>query len=202
MAMTTFVLCLASNHRVATTILDDLKAADFAPHDVSVLYPDPATSQDFVKEMNRTMPEVATAAAPAGGILGGALGWLVVIGALAIPGVGPIIAAGPILAVLSGAARGAAFAGVAGGLIGLGVPEIEAKRYAGKLGDERILIVVASTNIDRVSRVKKIFRNAGADDIEVVTGTTVPQKDEAKQMVKGRASARQPSYVEQYGNSV
>jgi membrane protein YqaA with SNARE-associated domain len=200
--MITFVLCLAPNHLILTTILVNLEAAGFTPDDVSVLYPDTSTSQDFAHEMHSKMPEGATAGASTGGILGGALGWLVGIGSLAIPGVGPIIAAGPILAVLSGAAIGATVGGIAGGLIGLGIPEVEAKRYAGKLRDERILISVTATNIDRVSSVKKLFGEAGADDIAAVSGTAIYQKDDALRAIRGHAHTRQTSRSEQYGKTV
>src|SRR5271170_6909471 len=106
MSMTTFVLCLASDRLILTTILGDLQAAGFTPHDVSVLYPDTSTSQDTADEIPSTMPEAATAGASTGGMLGGAIGWLAGTRALAIPGVGPFIAGGPILAVLSGAGSG------------------------------------------------------------------------------------------------
>lgn len=200
--MATFVLCLASSHAMATTILADLQTAGFTPNEVSVLYPDTSTSKDFAHEMHSKMPEGATAGASTGGILGGALGWLVGIGSLAIPGVGPFIAAGPILGILSGAAIGATVGGVTGGLIGLGIPEIEAKRYAGKLRDERILISVTAINADRATRAKTVFRDAGADDIASVSGAAINDKDDEKRASKGRAPTRQRSGSGVYGRSL
>ncbi len=191
--MPTFVLCLATSHKMATTILDDLQAAGFTPNDVSVLYPDTSTSHDFAHEVHSKMPEGATAGASTGGILGGALGWLAGIGSLAIPGVGPIIAAGPILGILSGAAIGATVGGVAGGLIGLGIPEVEAKRYAGKLRDERILISVAAITPGRVNSAKRVFREAGADDISSVTGSAITPKDDQARAASARAPEQQPA---------
>jgi hypothetical protein len=200
--MSTFVLCLCSNHAVATTILENLQTAGFTPNDVSVLYPDTSTTQDFAHEMHSKMPEGATAGASTGGILGGALGWLVGIGSLAIPGVGPIIAAGPILGILSGIAIGATVGGVAGGLIGLGIPEVEAKRYAGKLRDERILISVTAINPDRVSSAKKILRDAGASDISSVSGSTINDRDDEMRASRGHAAAQQPGASGLYGRSL
>jgi hypothetical protein len=106
----------------------------------------------------------------------GTLGWIAGIGALAIPGVGPFIAAGPIMAALSGAAIGAAAGGIAGGLIGLGIPELEAKRYEGKIKEGNILISVHTDNSDEIARAKDIFTKAGAQDICSTGETTTPDK--------------------------
>ena len=123
------VFCITTSREQAERIVDQLKTARFSNNDISVLFPDKGTTRDFAHEKNTTAPEGAVAGAGTGGVIGGALGWIAGIGALAIPGVGPFIAAGPILAALSGAAVGATVGGIAGGLIGLGIPEIEAKRY-------------------------------------------------------------------------
>jgi hypothetical protein len=104
-----------------------------------------------------------------GGVLGGTLGLLAGIGALAIPGVGPLIAAGPLLAALSGAAAGAAVGGIAGGLIGLGIPEIEAKRYENRIAQGNILISVLAETSDEVTLAKNVLQNAGAEDISVTS---------------------------------
>ncbi|HSX81822.1 MAG TPA: DUF3341 domain-containing protein, partial [Candidatus Saccharimonadia bacterium] len=114
------VLCMAKTEAQAIAIVDQLKAAGFAPNDISVLCPDTTGTKDFAHEQHTKAPEGAATGAGTGGVLGGALGWLVGIGALAIPGLGPFIAAGPILAALSGAAAGAALGGVTGALIGMG----------------------------------------------------------------------------------
>ena len=117
------VFCIATSRDQADQIVDQLKTANFSNNDISVLFPDKGTTRDFAHEKNTKAPEGAVTGAGTGGVVGGALGWIAGIGALAIPGVGPFIAAGPIIAALSGAAIGAAVGGIAGGLIGLGIPE-------------------------------------------------------------------------------
>ena len=123
------VFGIVPNLRVAEVAVSNLTTAGFSSNDISVLLPDKEGTRDFAHEKNTKAPEGAVAGASTGGVIGGALGWIAGIGALAIPGVGPFIAAGPIIAALSGAAVGAAVGGIAGGLIGLGIPELEAKRY-------------------------------------------------------------------------
>ena len=168
------VFCIATTRPQAELIVDRLKAANFSHNDISVLFPDKETSRDFAHEKSTKAPEGAVTGAGTGGVVGGALGWIVGIGALAIPGVGPFIAAGPIIAALSGAAVGAAVGGIAGGLIGLGIPEIEAKRYEGKIQKGNLLISVHTENSDEISRAKKIFEEAKADDICVTGDASVP----------------------------
>lgn len=159
------VFCITTSRGQAEQVVSQLKAANFSNNDISVLFPDKETSRDFAHEKNTKAPEGAVTGAGTGGLLGGALGWIAGIGALAIPGVGPFIAAGPIMAALSGAAIGAAAGGIAGGLIGLGIPELEAKRYEGKIKAGNILISVHTENSDEISRAKDIFTKAGAQDI-------------------------------------
>src|SRR6185312_6052155 len=130
----------------ADQIVDRRKNAGFSNNDISVLFPDKETTRDFAHEKNTKAPEGIATGAGTGGVLGGALGWLAGIGALAIPGVGPFIAAGPILAALSGAAVGATLGGITGALVGMGIPEYEAKRYEGKIRSGNILISVHSDN--------------------------------------------------------
>jgi len=163
--MATSVFCIAPNVSTANTIVDRLKSASFADNDISVLLPDKSGTRDFAHEANTKAPEGAAAGAGAGGLVGGTIGLLAGIGVLAIPGVGPFIAAGPIMAALSGLAVGAAVGGVAGGLVGLGIPEIEAKRYADKVKDGNILISVHCDDSNEVSRAKAIFESSGATDI-------------------------------------
>src|SRR6185503_9448246 len=116
------------------------QSVGFTPNDVSVLFPDKQGTKDFAHEHNTKAPEGAVAGAGTGGVLGGTVGLLAGIGALAIPGVGPFLAAGPIMAALSGAAVGATVGGIAGALVGLGIPEFEAKRYAGKVQGGNVLV--------------------------------------------------------------
>src|ERR1700681_4346470 len=123
------VFCIAKTEVQALAIVDQLKAAGFSHNDISVLFPDKTGTKDFAHEQHTKAPEGAATGAGGGALLGGALGWMVGIGALAIPGLGPFIAAGPIMAALAGAAGGAAAGGLTGALIGMGIPEYEAKRY-------------------------------------------------------------------------
>jgi len=159
------VICIANSETQAITIVDRLKAAGFSNNDISVLFPDKTGTKDFAHEQHTKAPEGATTGGITGGVLGGALGWLAGIGALAIPGVGPFIAAGPIMAALGGAAVGGTVGGIAGALIGLGIPEYEAKRYEGKIREGNILISVHSDDADETREAKEIFKQAGAKDI-------------------------------------
>src|SRR6202167_498745 len=159
------VLCIATSRQQADQIVGQLKNANFSNNDISALFADKGTSHDFAHEKNTKAPEGAVTGAVAGGVTVGALGWIAGIGALAIPGVGPLIAAGPIIAALSGVAIGAAVGGIAGGLIGLGIPEIEAKRYEGKIKAGNILISVHAADSAEITQAKDIFTKAGAEDI-------------------------------------
>ena len=159
------VFCLARTESQAIRIVDQLKAAGFSHNDISVLFPDKAGMRDFAHEQHTKAPEGAAAGAGTGGVLGGTLGWLLGIGALAIPGLGPFIAAGPIMAALSGAAAGAALGGLTGALIGLGIPEYEAKRYEGKVKEGNLLISVHTEESTERARARQIFEQEGAEDI-------------------------------------
>jgi hypothetical protein len=170
------VFCIATSRSQADQIVDQLKAANFSNNDISVLFPDKETTRDFAHEKHTKAPEGAATGAGTGGVIGGALGWIAGIGALAIPGVGPFIAAGPIMAALSGAAVGAAVGGIAGGLIGLGIPEIEAKRYEGKIKQGNLLLSVHTEDSEEATLAKEIFTKAGAQDICVTGEATAPKK--------------------------
>lgn len=178
--MATSVYCLATDESQAMEIVDRLRVAGFPSNNISVLFPDKATTRDFAHEKHTKAPEGATIGASTGGVLGGALGWLIGIGTLAIPGVGPFIAAGPIMAALGGVAVGATVGGISGALIGLGLPEYEAKRYEGKIRDGRVLISVHAADGDQVSRVREIFKQAGAEDIATAGEAAVPNSSSAK----------------------
>jgi hypothetical protein len=145
--------------------VDALKAAGFSNSDVSALLPESQSTKDFAHEKNTKAPEGAATGAGTGAVLGGGLGWLVGIGALAIPGVGPFIAAGPIIAALAGAGVGGAVGGLTGALIGMGIPEYEAKRYEGRVKDGGILLSVHTDNSDDTKRAKEILEHTGAQDI-------------------------------------
>jgi hypothetical protein len=174
------VICIASSETQAEAIVDRLKSTGFSNSDISVLFPDKRGTKDFAHEHNTKAPEGATTGAGAGGVVGGALGWLAGIGALAIPGVGPLIAAGPIMAALSGAAVGAAVGGLTGALVGMGIPEYEAKRYEGKIKGGNILISVHSEDSEQTKRAKAIFEEFGAQDISTTGEAGVPKEKSAR----------------------
>jgi len=172
------VFCIATSRNQAEQIVQQLKSANFSNNDISVLFPDKGTTRDVAHEKNTKAPEGAAAGAGTGGVVGGVLGWIAGIGALAIPGVGPFIAAGPIMAALSGAAIGAAAGGLTGGLIGLGIPELEAKRYEGKVKEGNLLISVHTESSDEIKRAKEIFTRAGAQDICTTGESSAPKGEE------------------------
>ena len=174
------VFCLTTTREQAGRIVEQLKAANFSNNDISVLFPDKSTTRDFAHEKNTKAPEGAVTGAGTGGVIGGALGWIAGIGALTIPGIGPFIAAGPLLAALSGAAVGAAAGGVAGGLIGLGIPELEAKRYEGKIRSGNLLISVHTDNSDEIKRAKDIFTRSGGQDICTTGEAAAPRASQVE----------------------
>jgi hypothetical protein len=156
--------------------VDRLKAAGFSNRDISVLFPQSAGSKDFAHEKGTKAPEGATAGAGTGVVLGGAMGWLLGVGALAIPGLGPFIAAGPIMAALAGAGVGGAVGGITGALIGMGIPEYEAKRYEGRVKDGGILISVHCNSSEWIKRAKDVLEQTGAED---VSSTSEASSDDA-----------------------
>ena len=182
MTKTKAVFGILPTQASAMRATDELKAAGFRADDISALFPDKSGTKDFAHEQNTKAPEGAATGAGVGGALGGGLGWLAGIGALAIPGVGPLIAAGPIMAALSGAAAGAMVGGLTGTLIGLGIPEIEAKRYEGKVKGGNILLSVHAESSEEIDRAKDIFERAGAEDISYTSEASVdaPRKVAAR----------------------
>src|SRR5205823_15018849 len=153
-----------------------VRVSGFLDTDISVLFPDKRGTRDFAHESHTKAPEGAVAGAGTGGLLGGTLGLLAGIGALAIPGLGPFIAAGPIMAALSGAAAGATVGGLTGALVGMGIPEIEAKLYEGKIRDGNILFSVHARNGDERKMAREIFERQGATDISASSTTSVPNR--------------------------
>src|SRR6195256_3203257 len=171
----TSVFGIVKSYTQAEQIVERLQSAGFAVSEISILLPDNQGKHDIGHVKATKAPEGATTGAATGGVTGGVLGLLAGIGALAIPGVGPFIAAGPIMAALSGAAIGATTGGIVGGLIGLGIPEIEAKRYEGKLKSGNYLIAVHAKDGDDKDRAKAIFEQAGAEDISTVSEASAPK---------------------------
>ncbi len=188
--MATSVFCIAASQSLANNIVSALKSDGFSDNDISVLFPDKSSTRDFAHEKGTKAPEGATAGAGAGGVVGGVLGLLAGIGLLAIPGVGPFIAAGPIMGALSGLAVGATIGGIAGALIGMGIPEIEAKRYEGKVKDGNILISAHSENSEETKKAKDIFVRLGATDISSSSEKSVPSVK-----VETTTASRQPMNI-------
>jgi hypothetical protein len=173
------VFCIVRNQQEASDIVDDLQSAGFSNNDVSALFPDKGATRDFAHEKNTKAPEGAATGAGVGALLGGTLGWLAGIGTLAIPGVGPLIAAGPIMGLLSGAAVGAATGGVAGALVGWGIPELEAKQYEDKVRGGNILMSVHTDDRQELNRAKEIFKRHRAEDISSTGEASAPREAHA-----------------------
>ena len=175
--MSKAVFCISTSQSQTERIADRLKTAGFSNNDISVLFSDKHGTRDFAHEHNTKAPEGAATGATTGGVVGGTLGWLAGIGALAIPGAGPFIAAGPIMAALSGAALGATAGGIGGALIGMGIPEYEAKRYEGKIHKGNTLISVHSENSEEAKKAKAIFEQCSAHDISSAREASVKKAD-------------------------
>jgi len=145
--------------------VERLRTAGFRSTDISVLFPANEGTKDFAHEKSTKAPEGAAAGGASGAVVGGTLGWLVGIGALVIPGLGPFIAAGPLMAALGGVGVGAAVGGITGALVGMGIPEYEAKRYEGMVRGGHILLSVHSDDGEWTKRAKVILEQTGAQDI-------------------------------------
>jgi hypothetical protein len=167
------VYCTARTMEQAEHIVLELKQAGFTSDDISALLPDRRGTRDFAHEHHTKAPEGATAGGVVGFGLGAGLGWLAGVGSLAIPGIGPFIAAGPIMAALSGAAVGTATGGLIGALVGMGIPEFEAKRYDAKVREGSIFISVHTDSGHQRDVAREIFRNNHAEDISTGTEASV-----------------------------
>src|SRR5712672_4333482 len=167
----TAVFGIYSSREAAERAADALVNAGFTPADLSVLLPENLGNRAIGTEKATKAPEGATAGATSGAVLGGTLGLLAGIGVLAIPGVGPLIAAGPIMATLAGLGVGGAIGGITGALVGMGIPEFEAKRYEGRVKEGGLLLSVHCDDSKWVKRAKEILEETGAEDISS-TGET------------------------------
>ncbi len=161
----TSVFAIFPNQIELEKAIEKLRIAGFRGADVSLLVPDNPGVREFTHEKGTKAPEGATAGASSGAIIGGALGWLAGVGALAIPGLGPFIAAGPIMGLLSGLGIGGAVGGFTGALIGLGIPEYEAKRYEGRIRSGGLLVSVHCDNSDWADTAKDILSQSGGEDV-------------------------------------
>jgi hypothetical protein len=159
------VYCIVPNEIQADEIVAQLRNAGFSNNDISALLPDKRGTKDFAHTHSTKAPEGATTGGVAGLGVGAALGWLAGIGALAIPGLGPFIAAGPIMAALGGAAVGGTAGGIVGALVGMGIPEFEAKRYEGRIKEGGILLSVHCDDSKWTKRAKQILEETGAENV-------------------------------------
>lgn len=164
----------------AERAVDSLIAAGFSNSDISVLLPDERSTKEFAHHKDTKAPEGTTVGVTAGGVIGGTIGVLAGVGALAIPGLGPFIAAGPIMAGLAGLGVGGAVGGLVGALIGMGIPEYEAKRYEGRVKDGGTLLSVHCDTSDEISRAKKLLETTGATDISSTSESSSDVKPAAR----------------------
>jgi hypothetical protein len=175
----TSVLGIYTSRSAVESAADTLLGSGFTAPDISVLLPQNLGPQSIATDKATKAPEGAAAGAASGAVLGGGLGLLVGIGALAIPGLGPFIAAGPIMAALAGIGAGGAVGGFTGALVGLGIPEYEAKRYEGRLQKGGILLSVHCDTSDEIARAKDVLKNTGAEDISSTRESSVDSSKKA-----------------------
>jgi hypothetical protein len=171
------VIAIVPTRLDAENIVSELRSEGFGTNDISVLFPEQRGTKEFAHEMHTKAPEGATAGAGAGGLIGGTLGLLAGIGALAIPGLGPFVAAGPIMAAMSGVAAGGVVGGIVGALVGMGIPEYEAKIYESKLRSGSILVSVHTDDAEERAVALAIFKRAGVKHPTTRTESTIPDED-------------------------
>ena len=174
------------------TVLDAIEAfriAGFRTTDISVLAPENSGTKDFAHEKHTKAPEGAVAGAGSGAVLGGALGWLAGAGLLSLPGLGALVAAGPIIAMLSGIGVGGTVGGLTGALAGMGVPEYEAKRYSGRVRNGGILMSVHCDDAAWTKRAREVLRRTGATDVAVTSETRGDYLESDKPMPRTRSAA-------------
>ncbi len=172
------VLGIYATRNATEDAIAAFREANFPRTDISLLLPENLGPKELVTEKETKAPEGATVGAGSGAVIGGTLGWLVGIGALAIPGLGPFIAAGPIMAALAGIGVGGAVGGFSGALVGLGLPEYEAKRYEGRLQKGGILLSVHCGSGEAIDRAKHIMERTGAEDVSVVSESSTGSKSD------------------------
>ena len=182
----TAVFGIYQNEKQAERTVDDLLAAGFSNDDISVLLPDNQSTKDFAHDKSTKAPEGTAAGVTTGGVIGGTLGLLAGIGVLAIPGVGPFIAAGPIMGALAGLGVGGAVGGLIGALVGMGIPEYEAKRYEGRIKEGGVLLSVHCDTSDEIKRAKEVMKRTGAEDISS-TGESSADSTKPDQQVRRTA---------------
>ena len=181
--------------------VDALRHAGFRNADVSALFPDNAGTKDFACEKNTKAPEGATTGAGSGALVGGVLGWLTGIGMLAIPGIGPFIAAGPIVAALAGVGAGGVVGGIVGALVGMGIPEYEAKRYEGRVKHGGILLSVHCDDSHWVKRAEEVLHSTGAEDVASSTEAGADFAKSDKPLPRSRSTVREDTYPVENGSA-
>jgi hypothetical protein len=186
----TVVYGIYASRAAAEEGVDRLIAQGFRNEDISVLLQDNVGTKDFAHEKETKAPEGTTTGVVAGGAIGGTLGLLAGIGALAIPGLGPFIAAGPIMATLAGIGSGGLVGGIVGALIGMGIPEYEAKRYEGRIKAGGILLSVHCDNSEWVSRAKDLLKATGAEDISSTGEASADYAKSDKPINRGTAAGK------------
>ena len=207
MAKNTAVFGLYATPNLAENAVDHLLSVGFNNADISVLLPDDESTRSFAHQKHTKAPEGTATGATAGGVIGGTLGLLAGIGMLAVPGIGPLIAAGPIVAALAGVGAGGAVGGVVGALIGMGIPEYEAKRYEGAVKDGGTLLSVHCETAENVTIATKALRDTGAKDIastgeEKSSGETVVRNDSPPVVLKDDEDELQSAYLRENGPRV
>jgi hypothetical protein len=175
------VFGIYSTRTSAENAISDLRQSGFPRSHVSVLLPENLGTRELATDKATKAPEGATAGGSSGAVIGGTVGWLVGIGALAIPGLGPFIAAGPIMAALAGIGVGGAVGGVTGALVGFGIPEYEAKRYEGRLQKGGVLLAVHCDTSDEIKLAKEVLLRTGAEDISSQRESSTDRKSDSRQ---------------------
>lgn len=184
----TVVYGIYSTRGMAESAVDRLIAAGFRSEDISVLLQDNVGTKDFAHEKQTKAPEGTTTGVVTGGAIGGTLGLLAGIGALAIPGLGPFIAAGPIMGALAGLGTGGVVGGIIGALVGMGIPEYEAKRYEGRIKEGGILLSVHCDNSDWVSKAKDLLKHTGAEDVSSTGEASADYAKSDKPVTRGSST--------------
>ncbi len=189
----TAVFGIYQTREAAEEAVDALRRGHFRNTDISALFPDNAGTKDFAHEKNTKAPEGATTGATTGAVAGGVLGWLAGIGMLAIPGIGPLVAAGPIVGALAGAGAVGAFGGIVGALVGMGIPEYEARRYEGRIRHGSILLSVHCDDHVWVKRAEDILKQTGAENVSAATEARADFATSDKPMPRTRSAIVQES---------
>jgi hypothetical protein len=184
----TVVYGICKSRSTAEDIVDRLISNGFRSEDISALMQDNVGTKDFAHEKATKAPEGTTTGAVTGGVVGGTLGLLAGVGALAIPGLGPFIAAGPIMATLAGIGSGGVVGGLIGALVGMGIPEYEAKRYEGRIKEGGILVSVHCDNSEWVGKAKDIMKQGGAEDISSAGEASADYAETDKPLRRGTAT--------------